>query len=309
MILVAGGTGTLGTQVLRLLTGRELQVRVLTRDPRRVQHHEGARVEVARVDVRDRQAVGQAVNGVQTVISAIQGFAGAGNPSPRTVDGQGNSMLIQAAREAGVQHFILMSVHGASPDHPMELFRMKYAAEQELRRSGLAWTIIRATAFMETWSKLLGEPLLNSGKTRVFGRGTNPINFVSAHDVARFVELAVIDPAMQSSTVDVGGPQNLSMRQFAETFKTVAGNAGAINSVPLPIMRLMAVLLRPIKPAVARQIQAGVVMDTHDMTFDPSETSRRYPSAPLTTLAEVVRRDYSSLDAVLAMSPVPEGER
>jgi len=103
--------------------------------------------------------------------------------------------------------------------------------------------------------------------------------------------------------------QNLSMRQFAATFTTVTGNNGAISRVPLPITRLMAVLLRPIKPAVARQIQAGVVMDMHDMTFDPSGTSRRYPSSPLTSLAEVVRRDYSSLDAVLAMSPIPEGER
>jgi hypothetical protein len=50
--------------------------------------------------------------------------------------------------------------------------------------------------------------------------------------------------------------------------------------------------MRPVNPTLARQIHAGVVMDTHDFSFDPSETERRYPSIPLTSLAEVVRRDY-----------------
>ena len=67
---------------------------------------------------------------------------------------------------------------------------MKYAAEQALQASGLSWTIIRPTAYMETWAKLIGEPLVKTGKTRIFGRGVNPINFVSASDVAQFVASA-----------------------------------------------------------------------------------------------------------------------
>jgi uncharacterized protein YbjT (DUF2867 family) len=180
MILIAGGTGTLGNRIVRLLKARGLQVRLLVRDPAR--EMDGDLVEVER-----------AMDGVRIVVSAIQEFSGSGDYSPRTVDFQGNSNLIQAARAAGVEHFVLVSVHGAAPDHPMELFRMKYRAEQELRESGLAWTIIRPTAFMETWATILGKPLLETGKTRVFGRGHNPINFVSADDVARHVELAEAD--------------------------------------------------------------------------------------------------------------------
>ncbi len=282
----------LGREVVRLLAGRGLQVRVLTRDQRRAQHLEGDQVEMVQGDVRDPAAVERAIEGAQTVISAIHGFAGSGGDNPRTVDRQGNSHLIRAAHAAGAEHFILVSVHGAAPDHPMELFRMKYAAEQELRASGLAWTIIRPTAYMETWGSLIGAPLLKNGKTRIFGRGINPINFVSAHDVARFVELAVLDPAMRGMIVEVGGPRNLSMRQVVETFETVTGKRGAVSVVPLLMMRLMAVLMRPVNPTLARQIQAGIVMDTTDMSFNPSETSRRYPSIALTSLADVVRRDY-----------------
>ncbi len=292
MILIAGGTGTLGTQVVHLLTARGLEVRVLTRDPARARHLEGDLVEIVAGDVRDPLAVERAAAGSRTVVSAIQGFAGTDPAGPQVVDRLGNANLIRAARTGAVEHFVLVSVQGAAPDHPMELSRMKYLAEQNLKASGLAWTIVRPTAFMEVWGTLVGEPLLRTGKTRIFGRGNNPINFVSAHDVARFAELAVVDPALRGELVKVGGPENLTMRQVAQTFETVSGRVGKTTHVPLPMMRLMSVLMRPVNPTLAGQIRSGVVMDTHDMSFNPSETSRRYPSIPLTSLAEVVRRDY-----------------
>ncbi|HEX5506656.1 MAG TPA: NmrA family NAD(P)-binding protein, partial [Thermomicrobiales bacterium] len=210
---------------------------------------------------------------------------------------EGNANLIRAAREAGVEHIVLVSVQGAAPDHPLDLHRMKALAERELRASGLAWTIIRPTAYMETWAGIIGAPLVATGKTRVFGRGDNPINFVAVDDVARFVDLAVTDPALRGEAIEVGGPENLSLRQFAETFAAVTGRRGTISQVPLPVMRLVAVLLRPVRPALARQVRAGVVMDTRDMSFDPAPTRRRYPALTPTPLADVVRREYGDGDA------------
>lgn len=145
---------------------------------------------------------------------------------------------------------------------------------------------------MEPWAALIGEPMIKTGKTRVFGLSNNPINFVSAHDVARFVELAVVNSAIRSELVEVGRLENLSMRQVAQTFETVTGKAAKKSHVPLPMMRLISVLMHPVKPTLARQIQAGVVMDTHGMYFDPSKTVSRYPSISPTSLAEIVRRDY-----------------
>ncbi len=292
MILIAGGTGRLGTQVVRLLRARGLEARILTREPARARHLQGDLVEIVPGDVRDPHTLERAAAGAHTVISAIQGFSGTGDCNPETVDRQGNVNLIQAARAGGAEHFVLVSVQGAAPDHPMELHRMKYLAEQELRASGLAWTIIRPTAYMETWAALIGEPLIKTGKTRIFGQGNNPINFVSVYDVARFVELAVVDSTMRGELVEVGGPEDLSMKQFAQTFEVVAGLPGKISGVPLPMMRLMAVLMRPVNPTLARQIQASVVMDTQDFSFNSSETIRRYPAIPPTSLEEVVGRDY-----------------
>ena len=296
MVLVAGGTGRLGTQVVHRLTARHLKVRVLTRDPPRARHLDSYLVEVVRGDLREQDDAQQATAGVSTVVSAIHGFAGVGDVSPRTVDGLGNSNLIRAAKANGAEHFVLVSVQGAAPDHPMELFRIKYAAEEELRGSGLAWTVIRPTAFMEFWAELIGAPLVNKGRTRIFGGGQNPINFVSAADVARVVEQAVVDPSIRSETIEVGGPENLTFLQVAETFERETGKTGKKSHVPLQMMRLMSVAMKPINPSLARQIQAGVVMDTTDMTWDPAR-NRHFPPGELLSLAKIVRRDYEQSPA------------
>jgi uncharacterized protein YbjT (DUF2867 family) len=295
MILIAGGSGLLGTQVTQLLTVQGQRVRVLTRDPERARHLKGDHVEIVTGNVQDPDAVARAVAGVPIVISAIHGFAGRGDSNPVTVDLHGNRALIQAAKTQGVERFILLSIHGATLDHPIELFRMKRRAEEVLQASGIPWTIIRPTAYMETWTKLIGEPLVKTGKTRIFGRGENPINFVSASDVAQYVTLAAEDSAMTGQRLEVGGPENLTMRQMAEIIQRVTKVTGAVSPVPLPMMRVMATLLRPLNPTLARQIQAAVVMDSTDMSFDPTALRRRFPSMPVTYLEEVVCRDFPSV--------------
>jgi NADH dehydrogenase len=293
MILVAGGTGMLGTKVLGLLRQRQLEVRVLTRDRSRAADLASAGVDIVEGEIGDPTAVRRAVDGVTTVVSAIHGFAGPNNTgTPTTVDRDGNRNLIRAAKEAGAEHLVLLSVRDASPDHPMELNRMKYAAEEELKVSGLAWTIIRPGPYTELWCYLLGLPLLEKGKTQVFGHGDNPINWVSAADVARFVELSIVDPELRGQVIEAGGPESLTMNEFVEVFRSQTSSGGKVGHIPPAAMRVMAVLTKVINPTMARQIQAGLIMDTRPQAFDALGARSRYPSIPLTSVAEVVRREF-----------------
>jgi NADH dehydrogenase len=278
---------------VRVLRDRGLTVRAIARDRARASQVEQMGAEVLIADVGDRDALAQAMTGSRVVVSAISGFGGGREISPKSVDRDGNRNLIETAQDAGVEHLVLLSTLGARGDHPIELFRMKHAAEQRLIASGLDRTIIRCAPFMETWATLLGEPLLKSGRTVLFGRGENPINFISAEDVARYVELAVTDPAMRGMTVEVGGPENLSIREFVDTFEQETGATGPKRHVPRPVMRTMSHLMRHIQPTVAGQIRAAVVMDTTDMSFDSSRTAALHPSVALTPLAEVIRRGYA----------------
>jgi NADH dehydrogenase len=294
MITIAGGTGTLGSALIPRLAERGLPLRVLTRDADRAATRLPPVIETVTCDVRDPEAVRHALAGSSTVISAVQGFGGPDAAGAAAIDRDGNHHLISAARALGVEHLILMSVAQAAPDHPIELFRMKYEAEQDLRASGLAWTIIRPTAYMETWVSIIGRPLLETGKTRIFGRGDNPINFVSAHDVAALVELAVVEPGLRGQVIEIGGPEDVTLNGLADRFEAVTGKAGARDHAPVPVMRLMSAVLRPFKPGLAGMIGAGVVMDTRDMRADTTETRCRYPSIPTTDLDEMMRRDYRS---------------
>ncbi|HXJ47716.1 MAG TPA: NAD(P)H-binding protein, partial [Candidatus Acidoferrum sp.] len=159
MILVAGGTGHLGGPLIELLAARGGRIRVLSRDPSGARAHVPAGVDLVTGDVRVASSLDPALVDVQTVISAVTGF-GPGGGGPRQVDMQGNQNLITAALAAGVEHFILVSVHGASDKHSMELYRAKFTAEELLRESNLAWTIIRPTVFMELWAGLVGDSLI-----------------------------------------------------------------------------------------------------------------------------------------------------
>jgi NADH dehydrogenase len=289
MVLIAGGTGTLGRETLRLLADRGLKVRVLTRDPERARGLESERVDIVAGDVRNQASLVPALVGVQTVISALTGYGPNSGGDPRTVDAAGNCNLIKAAEQATVEHFVLISVHAAAPDHPMELMRMKFLAEKELKRSRLAWTIIRPTALAETWATVLGGSPSKGGKALVFGRGENPINFVSVRDVARLIERAVLDSAMRYMEIDLGGPENLTLKQFAAKLAAVAGTANRSRQIPRAVLRLMAILASPINPAFARLAHDAVVMDTVDFTFDASAVSGRY-AIPPTSLAQVLSR-------------------
>jgi len=292
MIVIAGGTGRLGRILVERLRAHGESIRVLSRSPARAGALRGeGTIEVVAVDVRDRSAVDRSVAGARIVISAMSAF-GVKGVSPREVDFEGNTALMAAAEKHEVEHFIFVSALGASATHPMELGRMKYLAEEKLRQGKLSWTILRPSTFTETFQAILCAPLLDKGKTVVFGRAENPINFVSAYDVARFIERALIDPALKGAVIDIGGPENHSLVQFVENFCTVTGVTGTIKHIPRVAMRFLSHVARPFNPTFARMVQAGVVMDTTDMTFDATRLMQRYPEIPLTTIADVARRDY-----------------
>jgi uncharacterized protein YbjT (DUF2867 family) len=274
MILVAGGTGRLGTLVVSRLVAGGLEVRVLTRDPSRA-HHLPDGTEIVNGDVRDRATIERAMLGVTTVVSAVHGFAGPGHVTPASVDRAGNANLVDGAAAAGAD-VVLMSVVGASAASPMELFRAKYDAEQHLRASGTPWTSERATAFVELWAEIMAKPI-------VFGRGDNPINFVSVRDVAAVVERAVVDAGRRGQVLEVGGPQNMTFNELTALLQEIRGRSGKVRHVPRSILRAMA--------PFARQARAAVTMDTTDMTFATTTARADLPMTDLrTALLQTVKQ-------------------
>ncbi|HET6166701.1 MAG TPA: SDR family oxidoreductase [Marmoricola sp.] len=267
-VLVAGGTGRLGRLVVSRLLERGVTVRVLTRDATRAGDLRDLGAEVVDGDVRKPETLPAALQDVDVVVSAFHGFVGSGL-SPESVDRDGNANLVAAAQTAQVA-VVLMSVVEAAADSPMVLFRCKAAAEEGLRASGVQWTIVRSAAFIELWAELVGKGI-------VFGRGENPINFVSVHDVADVVMDAVLDPSRRGQVIDVVGPERLTFNQLADRLRALDGRPRRVRHVPRGMLRLLAPL--------HRQPKAALVMDTTDMTYRSVSGAHVGPTSPGQALA------------------------
>lgn len=290
MILFVGATSRVGTRAIPLLLSHGHAVRAMTRTPQKAEPLGKLGAEVIQGDLRDPASLARACQGAEKVLAAAHGFTpGDADNNVHTVDDIGNRSLIDAAKAAGVQHFVFISILGVTPTSPMELFRIKYATEQYLQASGLSYTILRAAAFMEFWAAMVGEPILKTGKTTIFGRGSNPINFVSAEDVAKFCVIALQDAQARNQLIKVGGPENLTFNQVAELFETLSGRSAKISHMPLPMMRVMRVVMRPFNPTLSLQITGGILMDTENQAYDMSTTLQQYP-VELVRLEEIARQ-------------------
>ena len=278
MIAVVGGTGRLGRLVVQGLRNEGEEVLVVAREtPATAPPAEGVRYAAA--DVREVAALHAVMDGVSVCVSAVHGVNPSGDGSPRSVDWLGNRNIVDAAAGAGAA-VVMLSVVGAGPDSPMELFRMKWRAEEYLRASGVPWTVVRAAAFAELWAEILRSTASTSGRVQVFGRGENPINFVSVGDVATAVVHAVTDPALRGQVLTVAGPENLTFNEFAA--RVVEGPAP--RHVPRAGLRAVAVLARPLRPGLARSARAALVMDTTTMGVDTAPGHAAYPWLPCTRI-------------------------
>lgn len=286
MILVVGGTGHLGRRVVRRLLADGHGVRVMARGAGEAAGLREAGAELRPGDIRAQRDVEAAMDGATACVSAAQGFAGPGDKTPESVDRDGNRILTDAAAAVGAD-VVMVSVVGAAPDHPLALHRMKWAAEEYLRGSGAGWTIVRGTVFAETWADILRGTMNASGRVQVFGGGRNPINFVSAEDVADAVVRAVEDPGLRGVVIEVGGPASLTLNELAH----MIAPGREPRHVPRAALRVIAAVAGPVKPQLASHARAAVEMDTSDMTFDPQPTLRAYPWLPSRPITPGVLQD------------------
>jgi uncharacterized protein YbjT (DUF2867 family) len=297
MILVVGASGRLGGLVARQLLVEGRQVRAMSRTPSSLSELKTLGAEIVVGDLRNPESLAAACQGIDTIFNATHAFNGSSSNGPRAVDDIGNRNLIDAARKASVRHVVFTSILGARPDHSVNMYRYKFATEEYLRASGLSYTVLRPAPFMETWAEILGRSIVTQGKAMVFGKGDNPINFVSVRDVARFAVMALGDPNARNRIVEIGGPQNITQLQFVRLIEDASGRKSRVQHIPLPMMRIMRVVTQPINPAFSRQILAGIIMDTEDMTFDPAETLKQFPLR-LTSLADVVRSQFGQASPI-----------
>lgn len=278
-VLIVGGTGTLGRFITRRLLATGTPVRIMSRQPARAAAQRTAGAEVVQGDLLDGESLVRACADVDVVIAAAHSLAGRGpNASPH-VDGAGHQALVQAACEARARRFIYLSAYADDPAfRRIPFFRIKLEVEALLRASGLPFTIVRPTAFMDFHAHvLIGQPILERRRVVLVGRGEQPRNFVAADDVAQLIVLALREGSLLGETVDIGGPENLTAMDVVRRYEHVAGTGATVVHVPRGVASFLSFVTRPIHHGLSQVLQVAAMADSVDQQYDARSFERRFP--------------------------------
>jgi uncharacterized protein YbjT (DUF2867 family) len=219
-ILVTGATGQQGGAVTRyLLKQPGFAVRALTRDSAKPAARSLAQAgaEVVRGDLDDPASVRRALDGAWGVFS-VQNFMETG------YDGEirQGKLLADAAKDAGVEHFVYTSVVSADRKTGLPHFESKWQIEQHLHHCGLPYAILRPAFFMQNWYGFLREPILNGTLPLPLNPQT-ALQQISVEDIGAFAALAFQNPSKWAGrTIELAGDE-LTMQRVAETLSHVVG--------------------------------------------------------------------------------------
>jgi len=233
--LVVGATGLVGQDICQRLATAGHQVRALVRatsDPRKRDALAALGVELVEGDLKDAASLARACAGVQAVIStASSTLSRQEGDSIESVDQQGQLTLVATARDAGVDRFVFVSFRD-NPRIQFPLTVAKRTVERALMSSGMTYTILQASYFMEVWlTPALGFDVAN-GRARLYGDGIGPTSWISFRDVARAAAAVIIDGTARNMIVELGGPQALSPREVVRMFEAAGAGEIATESVP-----------------------------------------------------------------------------
>lgn len=255
MILVAGGTGFLGSAIVRALAKRGEAVAVMSHRPDgAAAAFPGLKVDVRAGDARDAASLTKAVQGIETVISCMQfpNFPVENKKQGYTfeeVDAHGNERLVAAAKSAGVKNYVYLSGAGAAPDAAKHWFRAKWQAEQAIINSGLRYTIIRPS-----WVYGPGDKSLNRfvGFAKmlpfvpVIGDGKQRLQPVFVDDVATCAAESIALEAAANKLFEIGGPDVMTMDDVIQTMLSVMGKKRMLLHAPAFLPKLAGLLMSPL---------------------------------------------------------------
>jgi uncharacterized protein YbjT (DUF2867 family) len=295
MNLIAGATGTLGSEICRQLADQGKPVRALVRttsDPETVEALRNCGAEIVRGDLRDRASLDAACQGVTAVISTVSSMPFSYVPGENDiacVDLAGLTSLIEAAQAAGVQHFVYTSFSG-NIDLDCPLRNAKRTVEQRLKGSGLTYTVLRPSCFMESWfSPMVGFDAANA-TAQIYGTGENPISWISYADVAQFAVASLDNPAARNATIEMGGPEALSPLAAVQIFEELGGRPFAVQHVPVEALEAQQKeATDPMQQSFAGLMRCVAAGDPIDM----QDTLQTFPMQ-LTSVRDYARRVLGS---------------
>jgi uncharacterized protein YbjT (DUF2867 family) len=278
-VLVTGATGRQGGAVVRHMIPKGWKVRALTRhrSSYAAQRLAGLAVELVQGDLEDPASLECAARGVYGIFS-VQDFWVVG--ARREVQ-QGKN-LAEAAKKAGVTHFVYSSVGGAERSSGIDHWESKWEIEKHIRKLGLPATILRPAAFMENYYIDQVEIGILKGKLLDPIRADKPYQTIATEDIGAFAALAFERPEeFIGLELEIAGSE-FTNPETAATFSRVLGRPVKFRQLSLPIVRLV----------LGKEFyQMFRWFNRQGFRADIKELRRRYPEVRLQTLEEWLRSE------------------
>ena len=226
-ILVTGATGTVGQEVVRALREQGIAVRAGARVPEKLADLQALGAETVRLDFGDPASLEEALAGIERVF-LLTPFVEDDLPLIEAV--------VQAAKDAGAQFLLRMSASGADPEAPAALARHHGLGEEVVKKSGLAWNVIRPNFFMDNFVNYSADAI--KGQGAFYGAsGEGKTAYISSADIGACAAAILAAPdAHAAKTYDLSGGEAMSDGEVAAILSDLLGREVRFVSVSLEEM-------------------------------------------------------------------------
>jgi len=236
-LLIIGGTGTLGRQVVLQALTKGYPVRCMVRNFRKANFLKEWGVELVYGDLTRPETIPPCFKGITAVIDASTSRANELD-SLKKVDWEGKLCLIESATAANVKRFIFFSTQNVEQFENIPLMKLKYGIETKLKKSRIPYTIFRLTGFYQGLIEQYAIPILENYPIWVTNENTN-IAYMDTQDIARFCLRSLQIPQTKNQTFFLSGLRGWVSSEIINLCEQLAGKKAKVQKVPLFALKLV----------------------------------------------------------------------
>lgn len=239
LVTIFGGSGFVGSQIVRALARRGARIRVAVRRPWQAYRlrllGDVGQIEIVQANVRVPASIDAALDGAEAVVYSVGALFESGKQGFAALQSEGPARVAEAAQQIGVSRFVLISAIGADARSESKYARTKAEGEAAVRAAIPHAAILRPSVIFgqgDQFFTRFAELALISPVLPLVGGGRTCFQPVFVADVARAAALALEEPAAAGATYELGGPAVYSFRQLMELLLTEIGRKRMLLPIP-----------------------------------------------------------------------------
>jgi len=236
-LLIIGGTGTLGRQIVLQALAKGYQVRCLVRNFRKATFLKEWGVETVYGDLTKPETIPPCLKGITAIIDASTSRVDE-LQSLKKVDWDGKLYLLEAAKAANVKRFIFFSAQNIEQFNEIPLMNLKNGVEKKIKNLGIPYTIFRLTGFYQGLIEQYAIPILENLPIWVTNEN-NYISYMDTQDIANFCLRALQLPKTINQTFLLSGSKSWVSSEIINLCEQLAGQQAKVQQVPLFVLKFI----------------------------------------------------------------------